>query len=65
MGAAHAMEIPFVLGNTGSARAREFIGAAAPATLAHDMHTAWAGFVRGDPLPQWPRGPRQLRRFSA
>jgi para-nitrobenzyl esterase len=53
MGAAHAMEIPFVLGNTGSARAREFIGGVAPAGLALRMQTNWVQFVRGETLHPW------------
>ena len=65
MGAAHAMEIPFVLGNTGSARACEFIGSSAPPRLAREMHDAWAGFARGETLPQWPRGECAVRLFPA
>jgi para-nitrobenzyl esterase len=61
MGAAHAMEIPFVLGNTASTRAREFIGTDAPPALAYAMHDAWARFVRGEALPDWPRGGQQQR----
>jgi para-nitrobenzyl esterase len=53
MGAAHAMEIAFVLGNTGTARAREFIGGIAPSGLAQRMHANWVQFVRGDLLHPW------------
>jgi para-nitrobenzyl esterase len=53
MGAAHAMEIPFVLGNTASERAQAFIGSQAPQTLANDMHSRWIRFVKGEPMPDW------------
>jgi para-nitrobenzyl esterase len=64
LGAAHAMEIPFVLGNTPSSRAQEFIGAVAPPALAHDMHTRWARFVRGDAMPDWADAGEHLRVFK-
>ncbi len=64
LGAAHAMEIPFVLGNTHSSRAQEFIGAVAPPALAHDMHTRWAKFVRGDAMPDWANAGQRLRVFK-
>lgn len=64
LGAAHAMEIPFVLGNTHSSRAQEFIGALAPGALAHDMHTRWARFVRGDAMPDWADAGQRLRVFK-
>jgi para-nitrobenzyl esterase len=64
MGAAHAMEIPFVLGNTESARAEEFIGALAPQALAQDMHARWAAFVKGQPMPDWANGEQSLRVFK-
>jgi para-nitrobenzyl esterase len=53
MGAAHAMEISFVLGNTMSERAKAFIGAQAPQALANDMHSRWVRFVKGVPMPDW------------
>jgi para-nitrobenzyl esterase len=56
MGAAHAMEIPFVLGNTASERAQAFIGAQAPQELANDMHSRWIRFVKGEPMPDWANG---------
>jgi para-nitrobenzyl esterase len=56
MGAAHAMEIPFVLGNTASERAQAFIGAQAPQALANDMHNRWIRFVKGEPMPDWANG---------
>jgi para-nitrobenzyl esterase len=64
LGAAHAMEIPFVLGNTQSSRAQEFIGAKAPPALAQDMHTRWARFVRGEAMPDWANAGQRLRVFS-
>ena len=64
LGAAHAMEIPFVLGNTQSGRAQEFIGAVAPPALAQDMHTRWARFVRGEAMPDWANAGQRLRVFQ-
>ena len=64
LGAAHAMEIPFVLGNTQSGRAQEFIGAMAPPALAQDMHTRWARFVRGEAMPDWANAGQRLRVFQ-
>lgn len=64
MGAAHAMEIPFVLGNTGSARAREFIGAAAPAGLAQRMQANWVQFVRGERLHPWTPDAQGVQRLA-
>ncbi len=63
MRAAHAMEIPFVLGNTGSSRAREFIGAIAPQSLAQDMHSQWVRFVRGEPMADWANADGRFRIF--
>ena len=64
LGAAHAMEIPFVLGNTHLSRAQEFIGADAPPALARDMHTRWARFVKGDAMPDWAGVVQRLRVFK-
>lgn len=64
MGAAHAMEIPFVLGNTHSMRSQEFIGAVAPTDLVHDMNTRWARFVRGDAMPDWADAGQCFRVFK-
>jgi para-nitrobenzyl esterase len=60
LGAAHAMELPFVFNNgTGGASSDR-----ASAKLADEMHTRWANFIKtgdvnvGDPLPsdvQWPK----------
>lgn len=53
MGAAHAMEIPFVLGNASTERAQDFIGGLAPQVLADDMHSRWIRFIKGAPMPDW------------
>jgi para-nitrobenzyl esterase len=53
MGAAHAMEIPFVFDNLTCADAQTAIGTDAPAALAQEMHAAWIRFAStGD--PGWP-----------
>jgi len=50
LGAAHAMEIPFVFDNLAAAGAASAIGTAPPAGLAADMHAAWIRFATtGDP----------------
>jgi para-nitrobenzyl esterase len=50
LGAAHALEIPFVFDNTHAADAETAIGPAAPAKLAQDMHATWVRFAAtGDP----------------
>lgn len=54
LGAAHAVELPFVFANLHTAQGQEFTGAAPPAKLAQDMHQRWARFARlGD--PGWER----------
>jgi para-nitrobenzyl esterase len=53
LGAAHAVEIPFVFDNLASADAQMAIGTAPPADLAAEMHAAWIRFATtGD--PGWP-----------
>jgi para-nitrobenzyl esterase len=64
MGAAHAMEIPFVLGNTASERAQAFIGTQAPQAIANDMHSRWIRFVKGEPMPDWSNTANRLRVFK-
>jgi para-nitrobenzyl esterase len=50
LGAAHAVEIPYVFDNLGTADAVGLLGSAAPAALAADMHATWIRFARtGDP----------------
>lgn len=54
LGAAHAVELPFVFGNLHTTQGQEFTGAAPPANLAQAMHQSWASFARqGD--PGWAR----------
>ena len=53
MGAAHAMEVPFVFSRLGIERAVEMTGANAPQPLADAMHRAWAAFARGESPAQW------------
>ena len=62
LGAAHAVELPFVFGNLGSPQGLEFTGAQPPQALSAHMHAAWAAFVRGGP-PGWPahQGAQPLR----
>ena len=53
LGAAHAVEIPFVFDNLTCADAETIIGTEAPAALAREMHAAWVRFAStGD--PGWP-----------
>jgi para-nitrobenzyl esterase len=59
VGAAHALEIPFVFDLVEDHRLHVFVGPDAPAGLAHAMHQAWVAFARagvpaGDDLPDWP-----------
>jgi para-nitrobenzyl esterase len=50
LGAAHALEIPFVFDNLHTADAESAIGSAPPAKLAQDMHATWVSFAAtGDP----------------
>jgi para-nitrobenzyl esterase len=61
LGAAHAMELPFVFNTLDVGLSRIFTGdSPARQPLADLMHAAWAAFIRGgDPsiasLPPWPR----------
>lgn len=53
LGAAHAVELPFVMGNLNSPQGLEFTGPLAPEELRDAMHRAWAQFAhRG--APGWP-----------
>ena len=50
IGAAHAMEIPFVFDNLAAPDAAQVIGTEPPAALAAEVHAAWIGFAAtGDP----------------
>ncbi len=58
LGAAHAVEIPFVFDMVSDQRLHVMVGPEAPEKLAHDMHEAWVAFAR-DGKPQfdgidWP-----------
>ncbi|MEO6291587.1 MAG: carboxylesterase family protein [Burkholderiaceae bacterium] len=64
LGASHAMEIPFTLGNTGLPRAQAFIGAVPSEALAHDMHHRWVQFVCGQDMPNWSNTDTNLRIFK-
>lgn len=53
LGAAHAVELPFVFGNLHTPQGLEFTGAAPPQMLVDAMQHAWARFAKqGD--PGWP-----------
>ena len=53
LGAAHAVELPFVFDHLGIPDARALAGDDAPQTLAAAMHADWVRFVR-DGAPGWP-----------
>jgi para-nitrobenzyl esterase len=62
LGAAHAMELPFVWNLVDQPATALLLGgdAAGARSLAAAMHDAWARFIRtgdpgGGPLPEWPR----------
>jgi para-nitrobenzyl esterase len=59
IGAAHAIEIPFVFDLVEDQRLHVFVGADAPKELARATHAAWVAFAHGgspsaDGLPEWP-----------
>ncbi|MDW5593764.1 carboxylesterase family protein [Conexibacter stalactiti] len=59
IGAAHAVELPFVFDALDTPMARALTGDGAPQALADDVHRAWVAFVvSGNPghagLPDWP-----------
>jgi len=60
LGAAHAMEIPFVFDHAANPAMALLVGDAPPAALGRHMHDAWAAFAEhGSPstaaLPDWPQ----------
>jgi len=67
LGAAHALELPFVWNRLDTPLARTLLGDTDSAQpLATAMHDTWAAFVKtGDPngggLPHWPRYDRERR----
>jgi para-nitrobenzyl esterase len=59
IGAAHAIEIPFVFDLVEDQRLHVFVGPDAPKELARATHEAWVAFASGDVpgadgLPEWP-----------
>lgn len=52
LGAAHAVDLPFVFDNLGSTEAPGLVGNAAPQTLARAMHEAWVCFASMG-VPGW------------
>jgi para-nitrobenzyl esterase len=59
IGAAHAIEIPFVFDLVEDQRLHVFVGPDAPKELARATHEAWVAFASGevpgaDGLPEWP-----------
>ena len=52
LGAAHGVELPFVLGNLHTTAGQELTGAAPPAALSQAMQLAWVAFARGGD-PGW------------
>lgn len=60
IGAAHAIEIPFVFDMVDDNRLHVFVGADAPRSLSRATHEAWVAFARdgvpaADGLPDWPQ----------
>jgi len=66
IGAAHALEIPFVFDNLRSPDADALLGGPAPQDVASDMHAAWVRFA-GTGDPGWPAygDDRKVRMFRA
>lgn len=54
MGAAHAMELPFVFNTLSSSNGLTFAGPAAPQALADRLHPWWAEFARSGHCSDWP-----------
>jgi para-nitrobenzyl esterase len=59
IGAAHAIEIPFVFDLVEDQRMHVFVGPDAPKVLSRAVHDAWVAFARdgaptADDLPAWP-----------
>lgn len=54
MGAAHAVELPFVFATLDSPQGLQFTGPEPPPQLSHTMSRAWASFVTQG-HPGWPR----------
>jgi para-nitrobenzyl esterase len=60
LGAAHAMELPFVFNNLHLPRAQEFGGPNMPQELADSMNAAWTSFIRGQAPSDWPTGKTRI-----
>ncbi|MFC4137237.1 MULTISPECIES: carboxylesterase/lipase family protein [unclassified Microbacterium] len=61
--AAHAVELPFMFGTADDPSWSSLIGEHPPASLAAEMHDAWAAFIR-DGDPGWPAyGSERLTRL--
>ncbi|MBS1675041.1 MAG: carboxylesterase/lipase family protein [Actinobacteria bacterium] len=58
LGAAHALELPFVFDRLGDPESARITGAGAPQALASAMHDAWVRFIR-DGDPGWPAFARE------
>jgi para-nitrobenzyl esterase len=59
IGAAHAIEIPFVFDLVEDQRMHVFVGPDAPKVLSRAVHESWVAFARdgkpgADDLPEWP-----------
>lgn len=55
LGAAHAVELPFVFGNLAAPQGLEFTGPQPPAALSQAMQQAWVRFAAGgEPGAGWP-----------
>jgi para-nitrobenzyl esterase len=54
MGAAHAMELPFVFNTLASPNGLAFAGPGAPQALADQLHPWWAEFARTGQCSAWP-----------
>ncbi len=66
LGAAHAIELPFVFGLVEDHRLHAFVGADAPVALSHDIIDSWVSFATtGDPTARglaWPQADDSERR---
>ncbi len=54
LGAAHAVELPFVFNTLRSVQGQVLSGSNPPCGLAEKMHRSWAEFVRTGQVPDWP-----------
>jgi para-nitrobenzyl esterase len=54
LGAAHALELPFVFNTLSSPQGLEFTGPNPPQTLATRMHRSWVEFAKSGQVDDWP-----------